>query len=147
MRGYTLLQFVTYFLQFELQAKFYRCISTFISRINSAHVAFRFTKNFLPQIERKNSVAKYVIRVTVIRWVHLEFFLVIFPWCIPLAKFFAIKLPPGVFPFQKIVGVAPRVLLGALVYIATMYLSGTKEPSPWLGTLLVKFLEFKVPRF
>ena len=28
MRGYTLLQFVTYFLQFKLQAELYRCITT-----------------------------------------------------------------------------------------------------------------------
>ena len=110
-------------------------------------MAFRFNKNFLPQIEKKNSIAKYVICVTVIRWVHLEFFLVIFPWCICLVKFFPIKLLPGVFPSRKIVSVALRVLFGAPVYIATMYLSGTKEPSPWLGTLSVKFLEFKVPRF
>ena len=110
-------------------------------------MAFRFTKNFSPQIDKKNSIAKYVIRVTVIRWVHLEFFLVIFPWCIPLIKFFLIKLPLGVYLSPKIVSVTFRVLLGAPVYIATMYLSGIKEPSPWLGTLPVKFLEFKVPRF
>ena len=84
-------------------------------------------------MEKKNSIAKYVIRVIVIRSVHLEFFLVIFPWCIPLVKFFLIKLPPSVFPSRKIVGVAPRVILGAPVYIGTMYLSGTKVPSPWLG--------------
>ena len=109
-------------------------------------MAFRFTKNFSPEMEKKNSTAKYVIRVTVIRWMHLEFFLIIFPRCIPLVKFFLIKLFPGVFSSQKIVGVAPRVLLGAPLYIATMYLSGSKKPSPWLGALSVKFLEFKVPR-
>ena len=32
-----------------------------------------------------------VFRVTVIRWVHLKFFLVIFLWHIPLVKFFPIK--------------------------------------------------------
>ena len=41
-------------------------------------------------MEKNNSIAKYVIRVTVIRWVHLEFSLVIFPWRIPLVKFFLI---------------------------------------------------------
>ena len=92
-------------------------------------------------------MVKYVIRVTVIRWVHLEFFLIIFPGCIPLIKFFSIKLPLGVYPSPKLVGVTLRVLLGAPVYIATMYLSGTKEPSPWSGTVSVKFFEFKVPRF
>ena len=35
---------------------------------------------------------------------------------------------------------------GIPVYIATMYLSGTKELSLWLGNLSVKFLEFKVSR-
>ena len=97
-------------------------------------------------MEKKSLIAKYVIYVAVIRWVHIEFVLFTFSWCISLAKFFTIKLPPGVFLSRKIVGVSPRVLLGAPVYITTMYLSGTKEPSPWLEPLLVKVLEFKVPR-
>ena len=128
-------------------SKSYAIIITFISRINRAHVAFRFTKTVSPQTDKKISFAKYVIRVTIFRSVHLEFFLVIFPWCIPLIKFFLVKLPLGVYPSSKIVGITLRVLLGATLYIATMYLSGTKEPSPWLETLSVKFLEFKVPKF
>ena len=35
---------------------------------------------------------------------------------------------------------------GIPVYIATMYLSGTEEPSPWLGDLSVKPLVFKISR-
>ena len=97
-------------------------------------------------MEKKSSVAKYVIYVAVIRWVHIEFVLFVFSWCISLVKFFAIKLPPVVFFCRKIVGVSPRVLLGAPVFITTKYLSGTKEPSPWLRPLVVKCLEFKVPR-
>ena len=41
----------------------------------------------------------------------------------------------------------PRVFLGIPVYIATVYLSGTEELSPRLGTLSVKFLEFKVSSY
>ena len=92
-------------------------------------MAFRFSNSFSSQMEKKNSIAKYVIRLTVIRWVHLEFFLVIFPWCIPMVKVFPTKLASGVFPSQKMVGVAPTVIFGAPVYIVTMYLSGPKEPS------------------
>ena len=69
-----------------------------------------------------------------------------FPWCITPVKFLPIKLAPGVFPSRKIVTVAPRVFLGTPTYIATMYLIGTKERSPWLGALSLKFLEFKVSR-
>ena len=53
-------------------------------------MTFWFTKNFPPKMEKKNSIAKYFICVTAMQ---LEFFLVIFPWCIPLVKFFLIKLP------------------------------------------------------
>ena len=35
---------------------------------------------------------------------------------------------------------------GIPVYIATVYFSGTEEPSPWQGTLSVKFLGLKVSR-
>ena len=109
-------------------------------------MAFRFFKNFLPHMEKKSSVVKYVIYVAVIRWVHIELVLLIFPWCICLVKFFLNKLPPGVFLSRKIVSVLPRGLLGAPVYIATIYVSGTKEPSLCLGPMSVKVLEFKVPR-
>ena len=61
-------------------------------------------------MEKKNSIAKNVIR-----WVNLEFFLVIFLLRIPRVKYFPIKLSPGVFPSWGIVGVAPRVLLGTPV--------------------------------
>ena len=105
---------------------------------------FDFFENFLPHIEKKSSFAKYVIYVAVIRWLHIELVLFISSWCISMVKFFPIKLPPGVFPSRKIVDVSPRGLLGAPLYIATMYLSGTKEPSPWLGPLSVKILEFNV---
>ena len=57
------------------------------------------------------------------------------------------QISPWCIPFRKIVGVALRVLWGGPVNIVTMHLSGTIEPSPWLGTLLVKVLEFKVARF
>ena len=43
--------------------------------------------------------------------------------------------------------VIARVFLVVLVYIAISYLSGTEEPSPWLGILSVKFLKFKVLYF
>ena len=66
-------------------------------------------------MEKKNSIAKNVIHVTLIRWVNLEFFLVIFLLRIPLIKDFPIKLSPGVFPSWGIVGVAPGVLLGTPV--------------------------------
>ena len=89
---------------------------------------------------------KSVIHVTVICWVDLEFFLVIFPWCIPSVKFLPIKLPRGIFSIRKSVSVATRVLLGTPAYIATVYLSGTEEPSPWLWALLVKSLKFKASR-
>ena len=42
--------------------------------------------------------------------------------------------------------VVPRVSLGIPLYIATVYLSGTEEPSLWLGALSVKYLEFQVSR-
>ena len=38
-------------------------------------------------MEKKNSIAEYVIRVTVIRWVHLEIFLVIFRGVFPRLNF------------------------------------------------------------
>ena len=41
----------------------------------------------------------------------------------------------------------PEFFLGIAVYIATVYLSGTEEHSQWLGTLSVKYLEFKLTRF
>ena len=44
-------------------------------------------------MEKKSSIAKDVIYVAVIRWVHIEFVLFTFSWCISLAKFFTIKLP------------------------------------------------------
>ena len=48
--------------------------------------------------------------------------------------------------FLKGYSVVPRVFLGIPVYIATVYLSGTEEPSPWWGYLSVKVLEFRVSR-
>ena len=48
--------------------------------------------------------------------------------------------------WARINNVAPRVLLGILVYIATAYLSETEEHSSWLRALSVKFLEFEVSR-
>ena len=48
--------------------------------------------------------------------------------------------------FSRFNSVVPRVLLGIPVYIATMYLNGTEEPSSWLGALSVIFLGFKVSR-
>ena len=39
-----------------------------------------------------------------------------------------------------------RVFFRHTVHIAIVYLSGTEEPSQWLGTLSVRFLEFKVSR-
>ena len=36
-------------------------------------------------------------------------------------------------------GVIYRDFWGISIYIATVYLSGTKEDSPWLGALSVKF--------
>ena len=38
------------------------------------------------------------------------------------------------------------IFLGIPVYIATVYLSGTEEHSPWLGGLPVKLLKFKISR-
>ena len=89
---------------------------------------------------------KFVIHEIVICWVYLEFILVISPWCNTSVKFLPIKLPRGIFSFRTSVSVATRALLGTPVYIATVYLSGTEEPSPWLGALSVKSLEFKASR-
>ena len=48
--------------------------------------------------------------------------------------------------FSRVNSVVPRVSFGIPVYIATVYLSGTEEHSPWLRALSVKFLKFKVSR-
>ena len=45
--------------------------------------------------------------------------------------------------FSRVNSVVSRVSLGIP---ATVYLSGTGEPSSWLGAFSVKFLEFKVFR-
>ena len=42
--------------------------------------------------------------------------------------------------------VVTKIFLGIPVNIATVYFSGTKEISPWLGLLSVEFLKFKVRR-
>ena len=42
--------------------------------------------------------------------------------------------------------VIPRVFLGIAVYIATVYINGTEDHSPWLEALFVKFLELQVLR-
>ena len=42
-------------------------------------------------MEKKRLIVKYVIYVAVIRWVHIELALFIFPWCISLVKFFMNK--------------------------------------------------------
>ena len=42
--------------------------------------------------------------------------------------------------------VVPRAFMGIPLYIVTVYLSGTEEPSSWLGALSVKFLKFQVSR-
>ena len=48
---------------------------------------------------------------------------------------------------QKVLAVTNQEFFGGIpVYIATVYFSETEEPSPWLGTLSVKFLGFKVSR-
>ena len=47
-------------------------------------------------------------------------------------------------------GVSFPDFLGIPVYVATVYLSGTKEPSPWVlitkRALSIKFSEFKLSR-
>ena len=42
--------------------------------------------------------------------------------------------------------VISRVFLGIPVYIATLYLRRSKKPTPWLGSLSVKLLGFKLSR-
>ena len=48
--------------------------------------------------------------------------------------------------FQGLTTLSPEFYWAYRLYIATVYLSGTGEPSPGLGTLSVKLLEFKVSR-
>ena len=48
--------------------------------------------------------------------------------------------------FSRVISGVPRVFFSIPLYITTVYLGGTKEPSPWLGALSVNFLEFKLSR-
>ena len=48
--------------------------------------------------------------------------------------------------FYRGKSVIPRVFLGIAVYIATVYINGTEDHSPWMEALLVKFLELQVLR-
>ena len=49
--------------------------------------------------------------------------------------------------FSRVTSIILRFFFGIAVYIATVYLSGTEEYSPWLGALSVELLEFKVSSF
>ena len=46
--------------------------------------------------------------------------------------------------FLRVISVVLRFFGGMPLYIITVYLSGTEEPSPWLGPLSLIFLEFRV---
>ena len=48
--------------------------------------------------------------------------------------------------FSRVNSVKSTVSLGISINIATVYLSGTEEHSPWSGALSINFLEFKVSR-